>query len=268
MLIYFQITSSYPPTPPSFSANTKSSGLKWFQDAANIFSNRYFLILCFIVGAIRGLLSVLVAKMEQVMCSSGYSDKLAGLACGLIFLLGILFSYPMVWLSTKTKHQNIFLKTQAIPISFAIICLTYFLREPDSAGWIISGGCILGLVACGIYPLLLEQLTESVYPICQYKASIYFGLLVTLQEIGMSLPENYMGSEVIRKEKIEIECVTDIENNKTKDYSSYLNFLMCYTLLATWQFVAFYRMKQKRTKEDNRQNEIELNGKTIREALD
>ena len=201
------------------------------------------------------------------MCSSGYSDKTAGLACGLVFLLGILFSYPMVWLSTKTKHQNIFLKVQAIPISFAIITLTYFLREPDSAGWIISGGCLLGLVACGIYPLLLEQLTESVYPICQYKASIYFGLLVTLQEIGMSLPENYMGSKIVRTEKIEPECLLDVENNITKDYSSYLNFLMCYPLIATWQFVAFYRMKQKRTKEDNCQNGVELSGKIKTEEV-
>ena len=47
--------------------------------------------------------------------------------------------------------------------------------------------------------------------------------------------------------------------NTTKDYSSYLNFLACYTLLGTWQFVAFYRMKQKRTKEDNRRNGVEMN---------
>ena len=184
--------------------------MTWLQDGIKIFTNRYFLILCFIIGGIRGLLSVLVAKLEQIMCASGYTDQLAGLAGGLIFLVGILASYPMVWLGSKTKHQNIFLKIQALPISFAIICLTYFLRVPDSAGWIISSGCILGLVACGIYPLLLEQLTESVYPICQYKTSIYFGLLVTLQEIGMSLPENYMGTEVIRQENQDIQCTKDI----------------------------------------------------------
>ena len=231
--------------------------MTWLQDGIKIFTNRYFLILCFIIGGIRGLLSVLVAKLEQIMCASGYTDQLAGLAGGLIFLVGILASYPMVWLGSKTKHQNIFLKIQALPISFAIICLTYFLRVPDSAGWIISSGCILGLVACGIYPLLLEQLTESVYPNCQYKTSIYFGLLVTLQEIGMSLPENYMGTEVIRQENQDIQCTKDIENNKVKDYSTYLNFLMCYTLLAVWTFAAFYRAKQKRTKEDHRQKDIE-----------
>ena len=200
---------------------------------------------------------MLVAKLEQIMCSSGYSDQLAGLTGGLIFLIGILASYPMVWLSTKTKQQNLFLKVQALPISYAIICLTYFLREPNSEGWIISSGCILGLVACGIYPILLEQLTESVYPICQYKTSIYFGLLVTLQEIGMSLPENYMGIEVVSKNKGAIRCNKDPENKKVKDYSSYLNYLMFYTLLAVWTFVAFYRAKQKRTKEDHRPKETE-----------
>ena len=123
----FQIPTSYPPTPPSNSANIKTSGLTWVQDARKLFGNIHFLILCFIIGGIRGLLSVLVAKLEQIMCSSGYTDKLAGLAGGLIFLVGIIASYPMIWLSTKTKHQNLFLKSQAIPISYAIICLTYFL---------------------------------------------------------------------------------------------------------------------------------------------
>ena len=258
IFMIFQIPTSYPPTPPSNSANTKTSGLTWVQDARKLFGNIHFLILCFIIGGIRGLLSVLVAKLEQIMCSSGYTDKLAGLAGGLIFLVGIMASYPMIWLSTKTKRQNLFLKSQAIPISYAIICLTYFLRLPESAGWILSSGCILGLIACGIYPLLLEQLTESVYPICQYKTSIYFGLLVTLQEIGMSFPENYMGSTKIISgaDALDMKCTEEVENNITvKDYSSYLNFLMCYTLLAVWTFVAFYRAKQKRTKEDNRPNE-------------
>ena len=213
------------------------------------------------------MLSVLVAKLEQIMCASGYSDKLAGLAGGLIFLVGILVSYPMIWFHSRMKgrYQHMFLKAQALPISYSIICLLYFLRVPDSSSWIISSGCILGLIACGLYPLLLEQLTESVYPICQYKTSIYFGLLVTIQEIGMSFPENYMGGskvvgvETSKNSRIEMPCFKANENNDTpKDYSSYLNFLMLYTLLAVWTFVAFYRAKQKRTKEDNVQKQIEM----------
>ena len=208
---------------------------------------------------------MLISKLEEIMCASGYSDKLAGLTGGLLFLIGILGSYPFVWLSTKTKHQNIFLKSQAIPSSVSIIILTYFLRLPDAFGWIISSSCVLGLTACGLYPLLLEQLTEAVYPICQYKATIYFGLLVTLQEIGMALPENYMGSEIVsgvsNHDGVESQFAKDAGNNNSniKDYSSYLNFLMCYTLLATWTFVAFYRAKQKRSKEDriSRDNEME-----------
>ena len=66
-----------------------------------------------------------------------------------------------------------------------------------------------------------------------------------------------MGTEVIRQENQDIQCTKDIENNKVKDYSTYLNFLMCYTLLAVWTFAAFYRAKQKRTKEDHRQKDIE-----------
>ena len=72
----------------------------------------------------------------------------------------------------------------------------------------------------------------------------------------MALPENYMGAPLTKEEGTMNQTCTaaihgdSVDPDNVKDYSSYLNFLMCYTLLAIWTFVVFYRAKWKRTKED------------------
>ena len=71
-----------------------------------------------------------------------------------------------------------------------------------------------------------------------------------LQSSLSTFPRSYKEERTINQTCIVANDDTSVDTDGAKDYSSYLNFLMCYTLLAIWTFVVFYRAKWKRTKED------------------
>lgn len=57
--------------------------------------NRAFLVLCLFLGGAMGYISTLQTKLEQLLCSRGYSDSLAGAAAAAIILAGFLASLPI-----------------------------------------------------------------------------------------------------------------------------------------------------------------------------
>merc|ERR1712008_487399 len=79
LLTIWKVTSNVPPTPPSPSAaqalqqKSSKSGDYWSQ-VKRFLSNWPFIIIFLFVGGAMGYISTISTKIEQILCSSGYSD--------------------------------------------------------------------------------------------------------------------------------------------------------------------------------------------------
>ena len=94
IITVFKVTSNLPPTPPSLSAadallhRTAIERKYWRCNMKKLFSNFSFIVmLCFLGGAM-GYATALFAKLEQLMCSKGYSTEIAGLSGSLMVIIG------------------------------------------------------------------------------------------------------------------------------------------------------------------------------------
>ncbi len=133
-----------------------------------------------------GYVSTLCTKIEQIMCSRGYSDQvryimsfeqlqtqyqdsfqLSGLAGSLIFLMGFLASFPIGILAYKTNRPITICKLFGLGSIGSLGLLCYFLRLPDVGVGIVTSCAMLGIFALGCYPLAMELMVECTYPVDQ-----------------------------------------------------------------------------------------------------
>ena len=79
----FQVKSSHPPTPPSPSSYMQThvtTKISWWLSIKKLFTNPAFLLLFLFYGGCIGYTTAMSTKIEQILCASGYSHKLSGLA--------------------------------------------------------------------------------------------------------------------------------------------------------------------------------------------
>ena len=62
-----------------------------------------------------GYVSTLQTKLEQILCSRGYSDVLAGVGAALIIFSGFLASFPIGLVSMKTGRLILISKSACLP---------------------------------------------------------------------------------------------------------------------------------------------------------
>ncbi len=83
VITMFKVTANRPPTPPSPSAAAAAAAegvmgrgaSSYLPNMKALAKNKAFLILFLFVGGAMGYVSTISTKIEQIMCSSGYSDK-------------------------------------------------------------------------------------------------------------------------------------------------------------------------------------------------
>ena len=168
----FQVTSNLPPTPPSPSAafslqQRHTRGREYWSTMRRFFSNWPFLVMFMFVGGAMGYISTISTKIEQILCSRGYSDQLAGLSGSMILLTGSLASFPFGVLAYKVKKPIVIIKSCGLVVFPALVMIGYFMRLPDQAAGIIVSCILLGIFALGPYPLALELIVECTYPLDQ-----------------------------------------------------------------------------------------------------
>ena len=83
VLSAFQVTSNAPPTPPSPSAalaiqQKSSKDRDYLLTTKKMFTNWPFIISFLSVGGATGYVNTISTKIEQILCSVGYSDQIAG----------------------------------------------------------------------------------------------------------------------------------------------------------------------------------------------
>lgn len=167
ILVLWQATSDLPLTPSSADIKKHCSVKSFFRNLKSLLANWQLLILSCYVGAVMGYVSTISTKVEQLFCSRGYSDQLAGSAGALMVLIGSMASIPFGYMSKKTKKPTIIVKISSIFIIASITMMGYFMRLPDQSYAILASAVLFGTFAIGPYPIILDLIIECTYPIDQ-----------------------------------------------------------------------------------------------------
>jgi cyanate permease len=114
-----------------------------------------------------GYISAISTKIEQILCSRGYTDQLSGLSGSLILLCGTLASFPFGYLAYKTRKPTLICKACGIVVIISLVMMGYFMRVHDQSLAIVFSCILLGIFALGPYPLALELIVECTYPVDQ-----------------------------------------------------------------------------------------------------
>ena len=116
------------------------------------------------MGGATGYVNTISTKIEQILCSVGYSDQIAGLAGSLIIFTGFVASFPFGIIAYRTKKLILICKLSGCVEIISLVMLDYFMRLPNNAAAVIASYVLLGIFTLGPYPLVLELIVECTYP--------------------------------------------------------------------------------------------------------
>ncbi len=141
-----------------------------------------------------GYVSAISTKIEQILCSRGYTDQLAGFAGSMILFMGFVASFPFGLLSYKTKKPVLICKLSGFVVITSLVMLGYFMRIPEQSGAIIASCVLLGIFALGSYPLALELIVECTYPLDQViiESMVQQGLAMVLLDCSEAFDKTYL----------------------------------------------------------------------------
>ena len=186
LLTVFGVKSSLPPTPPSPSAAAAKTVKRkpFLGTIMQLVTNVPFLIIFMFLGGAMGYISTLQTKLEQMLCSRGYSDTLAGVSAALIIISGFVASFPIGYASIKSGKMILISKIACIPAVLILGVSVWMFLQPFQDGWIVVTCVFLGVFSLGIYPVMLELSVECTYPLDE---SVVTGLCYLSSAIQVNL---------------------------------------------------------------------------------
>ena len=170
-------------------------------------TNLPFLIIFLFLGGAMGYISTLQTKLEQVLCSRGYSDSLAGLAAALIIISGFLASFPLGYAALRSGKLVLVSKAACVP-AVAVLAASVWVFGQAGRGELVVAACVvLGVCSLGIYPVMLELSVEATWPLDE---SVVTGLCYLSSAIQVTLVKHteclkkmsFLGKRVITTLKL------------------------------------------------------------------
>lgn len=254
------VRSSLPPTPPSPSAASAVEGKRrpFLGTIYKLGRNRAFWIIFLFLGGAMGYISTLQTKLEQILCSRGYSDQLAGIAAALIIVSGFLASFPLGLLAMKTGKMTLVSKAACVPAVTLLGLMCWSLIQPDMSWLVILSCVLLGIASLGIYPIMLELSVECTFPLDESVVTGLCYLSSALQGVLLMSVENLFDSPLVTEEELAIQtCRASPRGAEEegewgfmapKDYSNYLIFINVYMIGLITIFFFFFKTDYKRSK--------------------
>ena len=147
-------------------SSAKSAQRRPFLETLRLLAtNLPFLIIFLFLGGAMGYISTLQTKLEQVLCSRGYSDSLAGLAAALIIISGFLASFPLGYAALRSGRLVLVSKAACVP-AVAVLAASVWVFGQAGRGELVVAACVvLGVCSLGIYPVMLELSVEATWPL-------------------------------------------------------------------------------------------------------
>ena len=191
LLTVLGVRSSLPPSPPSPSAASARTVRRppFLATIRQLATNKPFIIIFFFLGGAMGYISTLQTKLEQMLCSRGYSDTLAGLSAALIIIAGFIASFPIRYLATRSGKLILISKVVLLPLVIIQAVTVWLFLQPSLGVWLVFTCVILGVFSLGIFPLLLELSVECTFPLDQ---SVVIGLCNLSNVLQVSLNVNLL----------------------------------------------------------------------------
>jgi len=269
------IKSSHPPTPANPSSQLYNQRkMNYWGTLKEVFTNKAFVIIFLFLGGAMSFISCLATKMEQIMCSVGYSDELAGLCCSLVILSGAFGTVMFGIAAEKTGKMVEITKLCCFGSIICILVLSYLLLIPDVAEYIIAACLLLGIFALGVFPLALELTVEATFPADQATVTCFIFLSSAIQGVILMVTENWLGDPLPEKYKAIETCSLSHAGEgeeagnflEAKDYTRYLLFVIIYLIVLVIIYMFFFKTELRRTNANNRGLSAQL--KSIRSDMD
>merc|ERR1719397_1495025 len=229
----------------------------------DVFTNRAFVIMFLFLGGCMSFISCLATKMEQIMCSVGYSDEKAGLTCTVVILVGALGTVLLGYLAEKTGKIVELTKLCCFGAIVCVLAMSYLILMPDVFVYILISGGFLGLFALGVFPLALEVTVEATFPADQATVTCFIFFSSSIQGVFLMVIENWLGYPLPDKYKDIEKCTLKGEDGESqgqldpKDYTYYLLFVTVYLLILILLYMFFFKTELRRTLAGNRPRRIE-----------
>ena len=167
LLTVIGVKTSLPPSPPSPSAaaSKTTSRRPFITTIWQLARNVPFLIIFMFLGGAMGYISTLQTKLEQILCSRGYSDTIAGVSAALIIISGFVASFPIGYASMKSGKLILISKAACVPAVVVLGGSVWMFLQPFMEELMIVTCVLLGVFSLGIYPVMLELSVEATYPL-------------------------------------------------------------------------------------------------------
>jgi len=273
-----KVSNNKPLTPPSISEEkerelvvTEPGCQDYISTLKTVFTNRAFVVIFLFLGGSMAFISCLATKMEQIMCSVGYSDELAGLSCTIVIIVGAFGTVVFGILAEKTGKIVEITKVCCFGAIVCILILSYLLLLPHVGVYILIACAFLGLFALGVFPLALELTVEATFPCDQatvtcfvfFSSSIQGVLLMVIENwLGQPLPQEYVELETCSlrhdygeeagEEGHEAALLEGGDNHlEPKDYTLYLLVVTIYMLVLISIYMFFFKTELRRTNAAN-----------------
>jgi len=256
------VKNNLPPTPPSASEeqremdeNENMKKINYLGTLKMVFTNKAFVIMFFVLGGNMSFISTLATKMEQIMCSVGYSDEIAGLTCTVVIIVGALGTVILGVMAEKTRKIVEITKLCCLGNIICVVIMSYLLLQPDVGVYILISAGFLGFFAIGVFPLALEVAVEATFPADQATVTCFIFFSSSVQGVFLMVIENWLGfqlsDEYLEKETCTVvgsEGKRDPEGHlQPKDYTYYLMFVTLYLLVLILLYMFFFKTELRRT---------------------
>ena len=210
--------------------------------------NKPFLIIFLFLGGAMGYVSTLQTKLEQILCSRGYSDVLAGVGAALIIFSGFLASFPIGFVSMKTGRLILISKSACLPAIAALVGSTWVLVQEQKAPLVVVTCIALGIFSLGIYPVMLELSVECTFPLDESVVTGLCYLSSAIQGSVLMLVENFFDWPLSEREKSVQTCNHGGDGGlEAKNFTSYLVFINAYMICLILLFLVFFNTDFKRS---------------------
>jgi len=240
----------------------KINGSQYWKDIKSLFTNIPFIIIFLFLGAAMGYVNTITTKLEQILCSRGYTDQLAGTCGALILFTGFLASFPMGLIVYKTKRPILVTKVSMVTCFIFIGLMPYVLQLPNQTPGIITTCILFGIFGLGCYPICLDLIIECTYPINEAIGTAFIFLSSALQGVILMVAENHL-SENLSNEEMKIQVCVETTDDWTKghqqpqNYSNYLTMMTVYIISISSLFLFFFKTELKRTNADKEKSKCD-----------
>ncbi|KAL4932233.1 putative cell surface receptor/MFS transporter (FLVCR) [Aspergillus undulatus] len=153
---------SQPPTPPSASsAATKTPLLPAIKQ---LLQTLEFWLVLIPFGVYVGFFNSISSLLNQILSPYNFSETEAGIAGGILIVVGLISSAILSPLTDKYKHYLGTIRILVPIVAVSYISLVFAPPSPAGIGPSYVVMAILGASSFGLLPVVLEYLVEITYP--------------------------------------------------------------------------------------------------------